>query len=546
MSKHKINTNRPPLSSAEIAAYRDFEAVKVQFDQVADPLYRTFKFWGSAMVVAAAAGVIGYLALTQSPEISPDSVVKPAEQAVIALEEDPFIQAPVPGYDIPYTIFKVDAEKGGSFQYETGTEINIPPMACIDSLGNPVSGEVEIRYREFHNPLEFFLAGVPMHYDSAGTQYTFESAGMMEMLAFKDGYPVRLDTGKTVDVWLRSATDDPDHNLYYLDTVAGNWVYQGKDRIITKGFPEPFPPAGIDEMAADTGIGIKHGQAMGEDLATPPRQADPSRYQFTIGYDVNAFPELALYDQLQFEVSDKNDHFDPKFYEVTWDDAVIRQSEASGEYVLTLSIGDTAIQLIVYPVISAQDYPQAMQKFQAAYQSYQQQYDQRKQQVGEPALKKRSRAERAAYNEKWLSRQNNFLQGEAMKLHAQSTQQVILRNFAMNSFGVWNCDQPRMRPKGVQLLADYKNRNEDPITMKNIYVVDSRRNMLYTYYPGQKVRFDLKAKNVLWGITEHKLIAIFRPEEFKKIKKTSGKYTFQMEVMEDVVAINELKSIINL
>lgn len=51
---------------------------------------------------------------------------------------------------------------------------------------------VKITYREFADPIDFFVSGIPMEYDSAGRKYNFESSGMCEINAYKDDIAVLL------------------------------------------------------------------------------------------------------------------------------------------------------------------------------------------------------------------------------------------------------------------------------------------------------------------------------------------------------------------
>ena len=87
------------------------------------------------------------------------------------------IQPPIAGKETPYTTYRISAKNGGVINYPTGSSISIPANAFVNTNGEPVSDSIDIKYREFHNPLEIFLSGIPMTYDSAGVTRTLESAG---------------------------------------------------------------------------------------------------------------------------------------------------------------------------------------------------------------------------------------------------------------------------------------------------------------------------------------------------------------------------------
>jgi hypothetical protein len=108
------------------------------------------------------------------------------------------IQPPVYAWDSRKTIYGIDGNQGGVLRYSSGTIICIPPAAFLDEAGNPVSGQVQIDYREFKDPLDFVFSGIPMTYDSGGTVHNFESAGMFDIAASQDGRQVFLAPDKPV------------------------------------------------------------------------------------------------------------------------------------------------------------------------------------------------------------------------------------------------------------------------------------------------------------------------------------------------------------
>src|SRR5580698_4924840 len=74
---------------------------------------------------------------------------------------DNFIKPPLAGVDVPFKEYKVDAEKGDTIFYKTGSIILFPPNAFVDENGNLIKGEVQIKYREFTNPIDLYLSGIP-------------------------------------------------------------------------------------------------------------------------------------------------------------------------------------------------------------------------------------------------------------------------------------------------------------------------------------------------------------------------------------------------
>lgn len=133
------------------------------------------------------------------------------------------VNAPIPSLDVKQTMYAVDAASGGELTYSSGTVISIPADAFVDAAGNPVKGAVTIDYREFRDPLDFIVSGIPMTYDTAGQTETFESAGMFEMNASVNGKEVFLAPGKKVDMAFSSTDAATSFNLYSYNATAGGW-----------------------------------------------------------------------------------------------------------------------------------------------------------------------------------------------------------------------------------------------------------------------------------------------------------------------------------
>ena len=237
--KKKINLNRPEISSEEILKRKNFDSVLKQTTSVgAKPLLK--KPWFLSSVVAVSIAIVATVVLlnkNKTPEnvqIQEEIIVTDdaALQAFYKAEEaKPCISPPIAGLNVNYTTYKIIAEKGASLDFKTGSKITIPKNAFVDEKGNVLKGEIELRYREFHDAVDFFVSGIPMTYDSAGVKYQFESAGMMEILAYQNGKQVNMAPKKSIDVELASNYKGTEYNLYKLDTNANNWSCLGKDKV---------------------------------------------------------------------------------------------------------------------------------------------------------------------------------------------------------------------------------------------------------------------------------------------------------------------------
>ncbi len=64
----------------------------------------------------------------------------------------------------------MNAEEGGVLTFPSGTKLEIPANAFLDAQGNPVTGKVEIAYREFHDAGTIFIGEqqLPLKKESGG------------------------------------------------------------------------------------------------------------------------------------------------------------------------------------------------------------------------------------------------------------------------------------------------------------------------------------------------------------------------------------------
>jgi hypothetical protein len=126
--------------------------------------------------------------------------------------------------ETPFATTSYEAENSLKYQYETsGTELMIPAGALVDSKGNPVTGKVDIHYREWRNLVDLLSFEGPMTYHENGVEKIFQSAGMFELQAFQNGEPVFLKPGMEATVNFIPERILPGVELYDLDADAGVW-----------------------------------------------------------------------------------------------------------------------------------------------------------------------------------------------------------------------------------------------------------------------------------------------------------------------------------
>jgi hypothetical protein len=260
---------------------------------------------------------------------------------------------PLPNVDVPFDEYTVDAAKGDTLVYKSGSVILFPPNAFADKDGKLITGKVQVKYREFADPLDIYLAGVSMNYDSAGKNYTFESMAMCEVLAFQNGSPVYVNQKSKPEINL-VARNSITSNLYYYDSVKQNWIYKGN--AFTATMAELSKPE-----KKSTRI-VKIEKAIPTELIMP-RKADGSGPLIRVFIEAGGFPELMAYDNIKFQLDTAVQKFSPADSEEEWNDIKLERGNEKEIYVVHLSNSRRSVKFIARPVFEEGDYEAAMRVF---------------------------------------------------------------------------------------------------------------------------------------------------------------------------------------
>ena len=136
------------------------------------------------------------------------------------------VQPPIAALQPTMTEYTVNAKKGKTISTGVDTKIIIPPNAFVGRNGNIIIGKVDIQYREFKNPLDIFLSGIPMTIEENGKKEFFQSAGMVEFRANQNGEEIFPNPdGEPIVIEISSSQTDKDFNLYTLDENSGELYF---------------------------------------------------------------------------------------------------------------------------------------------------------------------------------------------------------------------------------------------------------------------------------------------------------------------------------
>ncbi len=364
---------------------------------------------------------------------------KNEEQQIKIIPTESSAHRPFEDIDVPSLRYEVVAEKGDTLVDHKGNIVILPSNCFLDHNGAEVSGAVEIQFRTFDDPIDYFLSGIPMNYDTAGKKYTFESAAMCELKAMQAGKPLFVNQKHKPEILLTSQTKSPDHNLYFLDPQTKAWIPKGKGLIETVSNNSTGKKEVKLKEALTTNVPDANSPEFG---AVLPQLEKPGLPIIEVEVDPRSFKELLQYHNLKFQIAETNKGFDPKDAEIEWLAVNLVKGSKEGQYKIRFRNATKTVVYDVIPVLSEKDYQAAISKNLPKTQPS------KSKPIDNVATKQ---AELLGRIDKIIARKNseilaikkaNEQANEAYQRIQRDTMGQIFRSFQIDGFGTWNFDRP--------------------------------------------------------------------------------------------------------
>ncbi len=507
MKNSTYKKDRPQLSENQINSNKNFNATLKNVKPNSNTILKSFKYWGSGgMAVIAILAAIYFFNnetnLQQKTNQDNFTYEPNNELAQLTAIKPPFIE-----HDIPYEVFKINASKDEVITTNSGTTFLIKKHTLVDSNHNLIEGLAEIHYREFRNPVDIFLSGIPMDFDSAGTSYPFESAGMLDIKGFKNGSPIEIAENKTIDFLFNSTSTENSFDLFTLNKETGVWT-KDEQSIPVANYHQPN-----NEKKTNTAI----------NKPISPIKQNKKKYTLNLDVDKTNYPELATYEGTIFEINESAKKFDPLIYKIQWQDAKLSDSKEKNNYTLKLTREDSSVYLTVYPVVKDAYYEKAISKYQNEMALYNKKtanindefdgYDDAKAQTISQEIN-------AAIA---INTSEQFSKNSSTPISVSTIAgSIVTRAFRLSSFGIANCDMLIMPQNQPNLLAQLKtvDNRGNKIEITNYNVANPKKNAVQSFVNNNEgLRYHRRGPSVLWFVTANGLIGIAYPEQFKTIKK---------------------------
>jgi Leucine-rich repeat (LRR) protein len=490
---------------------------------------------------------------------------------------DLVVKPPIKNIDIAYERFNVNASVGSVVYSSAGSNIVIPENAFKDKSGNIVTGNVQLEYREFNDPIDMVFSGIPMSFDKGGEIYNFSSAGMMEFNAYQNNEPLQPNLERKITVNLKSPSASKGYDLFYLSAEEKGWVNIGKDSI------SDAPVASIDTTV------IIDGELADFDLEEPDYPKFPftkeyinfevdqvmdskmyllkvTPYHFTRGSRYSSrdttnkkFSELKTLSRTKWRVDfNKNqisradlDSISDLIKEYTYqvrrrenevrnsingaydvevgmnliEDTWLEPNLLKDNFNMCLLIGGDTLKIPVLPK-RMHSRPEVLQKqLKKLYSRYKRALNQRKEDwraidvrydeylANYDGMMSEYQEEKRIYRKK----KSEFYTAELTKIGTFSaTEDNVFRSFQMTNFGFFNCDIINRMEQPEDLLAEFVDIDFKGVDISTVYILDKDNNGVTTYEGKSDKAFDAAHEISLIAILPNDKIGVISSKNFNK------------------------------
>lgn len=527
-NNYNIKRNVPEPNREDIEKFMDFDALLKAYQNTETPqegaVIRNFnspregqfsgrmRRWIIMGGGLAAAAAVALLIIVRSLSDLPT----PAQSQAVAdayFAQQPYVNPPLANVESKVRPLKINASEGATLDVEQGTRLIIPRMAFQSDRGQLIeSGEVDIYYREMHDAVDFFMAGVPMTYDSAGTRHYLQSAGMIEIYAMQGGRRVNMAPGKNIRIELQSelaAQPDgswPSFKVYHLDAEARSWTFEGSSMLI---FEDENNPSITQTNKPATQLDIEKAAILAADpqpeAPIKPVKADSKVVSFELDLKNGELPiepgsEAAVADLKSggvWQVLPNCPPFNTSDLNLEWKSVRLKRT-GDNSYEMTLLKDDKQLKLLVQPLMTNRDYETALKKYEEELADYEGELKQWEQRTQEKITSLESR----------LNANTEEAKGN------NSEMRKVRHVFDVNAFGIWNCDRPAPLARSSFRIRTIEDQNGQKYTNQTAYLSDENGQSIYQLHTGRgsTVYFDKNKEYLLWMLTPEGKIALVKTQ----------------------------------
>lgn len=128
--------------------------------------------------------------------------------------------------DVPVANTRFDASTGILFQNpESGNAVTIPANSLVYANGQPVTGAVDLFFREYRDIPDMLSADIPMHFTDERGTFFFNTGGMFDVRVSQNGQELFMAPGQAYTVNFTATDNLSNASLFYLNEKKNDWEY---------------------------------------------------------------------------------------------------------------------------------------------------------------------------------------------------------------------------------------------------------------------------------------------------------------------------------
>ena len=362
-------------------------------------------------------------------------------------KKEKYIQAitpPVEAADLAFKKFTINTDSTVIIESQTGSQIKIQPGTFILKNGQPIKGNVDFKFREFHNAYDILRSGIPMSSNQERKDF-LQSAGMIELHAYQNNEELNISPDKNIDIQLASYKTSEGYSLYYLDNNI-NW--QTRD-----SFESKVNVRKQDKLNKLDNIPIK-----------PSEEDSIKDIVFELASNLSETPYLRPFKDLQWKIDEKE--VNAKIIEalrVTWDEVSLKElNHRKMKYELTfrkkmeqISDSGKVNKIIINSVVV----------------------------YATPLLNKKNNMQNRKAFAVQMKGYNEILDRIAAEKIRVSKEADLVNNFRINKMGIWNIDKIQKQENIIftRLTFDFEKEIDLEINHVKLFVIYEDDNSVIPY-----------------------------------------------------------------
>lgn len=371
------------------------------------------------------------------------------------------------GMNVSASNFIIDPSVTDTITTTSGSKIIIPAGSLQDEDGNPVKEPCIISYREFMNPADIMLSGIPMNFKNkdANINKNFTSAGMFELKGkTQSGKELTVSSQNPLSVQLASNVSKQGYSNFYLNEQTGEWVYSGEEQMI-KNLDKINLNEQIEKLKKASAFAGKNYFVMSTSA------------MLDIFYNDNRDKIYRYYDQKKPRLPKKLLQYGVKSSELyCWNNVMLNKKEEAASF-------------IVWENVSGKKFPDWTKGMSAQVENISGNlHTLTVTTEGQDTFKTKIRSVMrikhmfAFAPEYWTSSHDEAMEKIKQEEKRMAAMADVFRTLEVSKFGIYNCDKFYTVPEAFVVKANFVFPvGNETFKPEKIYYVSSRDKSLITY-----------------------------------------------------------------